>query len=397
MTPWALAVALSLATPALAGAGEEAGGADPPPDAVLGTLPFEDWHEPNRVVVDLAPDGHKPFRMIVDTGAQGSVMTPLMARSLGVSVRRHKSSPYRKATSLGRDLQFWVDTRSSDTGSKTGWEYGLLGGNFLEAYVVEIDFPGRRVRFLDRKKYRVPKQTAASDEAVVPLRITAGRPFAEVEVDGRPVRVLLDTGDPYTASLSGRAAAGLGIDADSLPEFFDAAFVLGPTKQLFYEAKSLAIGGFSRGPMPMTVLPHGSYNLGGTTDSAVGYDVLAPFVVRLDYPRKRMWLRKTGGDRVTFLGADWASSKRIGAILVPHRGGYYVVRVEAEGAASRYGIRAGDRVVAPAGEELPPLEEVARRVAAGEELTVARPQGDVWVDLVLPEPTSGETDADPAG
>jgi hypothetical protein len=49
--------------------------------------------------------------LLLDTGASFSVFTPLAARAAGVSVRRDKSSPYRRATRLGRDLQFYVDAR----------------------------------------------------------------------------------------------------------------------------------------------------------------------------------------------------------------------------------------------------------------------------------------------
>src|SRR5262245_28035180 len=139
---------------------------EPPPEAVVAVLPFAESREPNRVMVDLAPEGGRPFVMMLDTGASGSVITPRMARELGVRVRPLKDTPYRRKTRLGRDLQFWVDTRSSDTAARTGWEYGLLGGEFLDDYVLEIDFPGRRVRFLDPKKYQVPEQLDAPDERV---------------------------------------------------------------------------------------------------------------------------------------------------------------------------------------------------------------------------------------
>lgn len=87
--------------------------------------------------------------MLLDTGAAGNVMTPRYARALRVTVRRHKSTPYRRSTILGRDLQFWIDTHSSDTASRMGLETGLVGADFLREYVVEVDYAARRVRFLE--------------------------------------------------------------------------------------------------------------------------------------------------------------------------------------------------------------------------------------------------------
>lgn len=373
-----------LALAVSAQAAPETGG-EPPAEALVGTLPFEAWREPNRVVVDLAPEGQAPFRMMLDTGAQGSVMTPLMARELGVSVRRNKTTPYRRKTRLGRDLHFWVDTRTSDSGSKTGFEYGLLGGDFLEAFVFEIDFPGRQVRFFDPDEWRVPEAVDAPGEAVVPLRVTARRPFADVRVEGREVRVLVDTGAPLTGGLSGKEAAKLGIDVDTLADEMELGSVLGATRTRFYEAGSFALGPFEWPSYPLLVLPRGAYNLGGSTDSFIGYEALHDFVVRFDYAGRRMWMRRAGPGRVTWLGADYRLGKEMGAMLLPVSGLYAVQRVLAGGAAWEYGIRPGDRIVAPLGEELPSEAEVARRIREGEALTVAREQGGVWVDLELPE------------
>jgi hypothetical protein len=117
---------------------------EPPSDAILADLPFLDSGEANRVYVDLAPRGGKRrLPMLLDTGTDFSVFTPRAARAAGVRVRRVKGAPYRRATVLGRDLQFSVDVGSSDTASRTGWEYALLGGNFLAHYVLELDFRAR--------------------------------------------------------------------------------------------------------------------------------------------------------------------------------------------------------------------------------------------------------------
>ncbi|MEN8181621.1 MAG: aspartyl protease family protein [Myxococcota bacterium] len=296
--PGALLGAALLLLPALAAASE------PPSGAVLADVPFT-GAERNRVIVDLAPEGSsRPFPLFLDTGASDSVLTPRMARDLGVRVRRIKRTPYRKPTLLGRDLQFWVDTRSSDTGSKTGWEYGLLGGRFLAEYVVEIDFPGRRVRFLDRKKYRVPERADAPDEAVLPLRVVSNRPIVEIELEGRPVRVLLDTGAPGTLILSGKAAKEIDFSWEPLARI-EGGSVLGPVDLELAEARDLRLGPFGFGtPVSILIAPRGFYNQGTSTDSVVGYDLLSQFVVRIDYPRKRLWLRRDAEVPLTLSGAE---------------------------------------------------------------------------------------------
>ncbi len=357
---------------------------EPPAEAVLADLPFQSGDEPNRVLVDLAPEGGKPFVMLLDTGASASVVTPLMARSLGVTVRRTKGTPYRRATRLGRDLQFWVDTESSDTGSKTGWEYGLLGGEFMDDYVVELDFPGRKVRFLDPKAYQVPEAVEAPDEAVLRFKLADTRILVPIEVGGKSVDVLLDTGAGDNAILSGGAARKLGIDADRLPVFGTAGTVMGPMQVKLYESASFKFGGFDFDPLPLLIAPRGWYNM-GPNDSVIGYDVLRHFVVRIDYPRRRLWLRRSGDRRITFLGADYAAAKQVGAYLTAFGGAFHVWGVVPDGPAAKYGLREGDAVVTAAGEKPLGLDEILRRIQAREELTVVRRDGDVWVDTPLPE------------
>jgi hypothetical protein len=314
---------------------------------VLAELPFLHPEEPNRVYLDLAEEGEKPFVMMLDTGAAESVVTPLMARKLGITVRRTKRTPYRRGTRLGRDLEIWVDTRSSDTGSKTGWEYGLLGGSFLAEYVVEIDFPARRVRFLDRKAYEVPEAVDAPDERVVPLQLVGNRIALPVELDGKKVQVLLDTGAPAGLIVSGKAARAAGVDVGGLPYFGRGGTVLGPMDLHLYEPASFAFAGFPFEGQPVLVAPRGWYNQSVSTDSALGVDVLRQFVVRID-------------------------------------GVYRVWGVVPGGPAARYGLREDDAIVPAAGETLPGLDAVLARVRAREPLTVARPEGDDWVDLRLP-------------
>jgi membrane-associated protease RseP (regulator of RpoE activity) len=160
-----------------------------------------------------------------------------------------------------------------------------------------------------------------------------------------------------------------------------------------YEAPSFRFAGFDFEPLPILVAPRGFYNLAASNDSLVGYDVLRQFVVRLDYPRRRLWLKRTGGRRTTFLGSDYASAKKIGAYLMPQSGALHVVGVVEGGAAARFGLREGDAIVAPAGEPPPNAADVIARIESRQELTVARPQGDVWVDLTLPEADAAPSDA----
>lgn len=295
MRRFVLLTAWIVALPVAAGADE------PTPEAVLADLPFLEYPEPHRVVVDLAPEGSRPLRFIVDTGASHNVATPRAAKELGINVRRHKRDPYRRKTLLGRDVHVLVDTRSSDTASRTGWEYALLGGQFLAEYVVEFDFAQRRMRLLHRKRYEVPERTEAPDELVLPLSMRSNRPGVKLEIEGKPTLLLLDSGAPPPVVLSGKVAEAVGMDPTRGPAF-ESRGVLGSTMAELRWIKSLAIGRFTFTGVPAVVHPKGFYNQAMQNDSLIGYELLSMFTVRLDYPRRRLWLKQRPDAELTFAG-----------------------------------------------------------------------------------------------
>jgi hypothetical protein len=322
--------------------------------------------------------------MMLDTGAADSVLTPRYAQKLGVMVRREQDRPYRRATRLGRDLQFWVDARSSDTASKTGWEYGLLGGTFLREYVLEIDFPSRRVRFLNPERYRVPEKVTAENEAVLPIRVVANRLIVEVSTAGKPIQVMIDTGDPNPGVLSGPAAGDAGIRSMPLPGL-RAGSVLGPIEVEFAEVEDLRLGRFQLAPVPLIVAPNGWYNQGPSTDSVIGYDVLSQFTMRIDYPHQRLWLRRSSDPQVTFFGLPYAPQRRAGLLVYPQSHGLHVLGIFPDSPAARLGILPGDVLLPPGGQKTDSFEsKTLEAVISGGRVSVARQLNGASVEVSLP-------------
>ena len=363
-------VVLSLALAARADAP-----ADPPAEAIVGTLPFLAAQETNRIFVNLAPDGEKEFRLILDTGAEGSLLTPRYARELGVNVRSARDRAYERETRLGRNLQFWVDTSSSESASRTGWEYGLLGGNFYGEYVLDLDFKQRRVRLIDASRWQVPQSVAAPDEAVLPLRVMGNRPFAKIGLEGKEVDVLLDTGDPAVLSLSGASARRAGFDKPPLGKV-DVAGVLGRIESYAVEANELTVGPFKFAPAPIVFSPKGAYNMGGSSDSALGYDLLCHFHVRIDYPHKRLWLKREDDEPLAWLGQPWAAVRRAGLFASVTSQGIHVDGVLPDTPAARMGIRPGDEIEFHGEAQAKALEETLATIERGDRITVVRDGGE---------------------
>ena len=199
---------------------------------VLAELPFLDplVHEgplyPGHIRIDLSPRPRRPFPMLLDTGTAETLMTPLYARALGISLRsRAGSDSYRRSTILGRDLQLRVDVRAAGTGSRSGFEYGLLGTNFLRAYVIEVDYQKQRVRFLDPELWSVSEQTARPGEWILPMGFSEGRPTLEIDLGSGSAHFLMDTGAGDELTISSETAQRLGIE---MPESVGVVLIQNP-------------------------------------------------------------------------------------------------------------------------------------------------------------------------
>jgi predicted aspartyl protease len=262
---------------------------EPSPEAVLAELPFL-AAGPNQVRVDLGTPGARPLPLLLDTGAFHSFASAGAARALGIPLRRDKQGAYRRHTRLGRDVELYVDTRRGDTSETSEGDYALAGAPFLSRYVLELDFPGRRVRFLDPERYRVPDPDPLA--VVLPLRRPADRPVVEIEVGGARVPALLATGAPGTLILPGgwAQAAGDSVRSDAAAS---AALALPPGSGGMEAAVAarVALGSFEETEVPILVAPRGLWDAGPRSEALLGVDFLKRFVLRIDYPRARVWIR----------------------------------------------------------------------------------------------------------
>ena len=278
-------VALALAPFALSAA---VAADEPPAAAVVAALPFLESAQPNQVLVDLAPAGAaRPLALLVDTNAAQSFATPGAARALGIMVNRSKQTPYRRATCLGRDLELLVDTRSSDTGASASGERALVGGPFLSHYVLEFDFPRARLRFLDPERYRVPEGEPGT--ATLPLRLVASRPVIDIEIGRARVPAAVATGAPGTLIVPGgwRDEAGLRADPEATAQL---ALPPGAPRFEAATAERVGVGPFEEADVPLLVAPNGLADQGARGEVLLGVDFLKRFVIRIDYPRRRLWI-----------------------------------------------------------------------------------------------------------
>ena len=82
---------------------------------------------------------------------------------------------------------------------------------------------------------------------------------------------------------------------------------------------------------------------------------------------------------------DYSLVRLAGAYIASTVSGYVVIGIAPDSPAAQIGLRPGDVPAKAVGDGAFDIEEFLGRVASGEGVSVARQQGEIWVDVVLPE------------
>lgn len=174
----------------------------------------------------------------------------------------------------------------------------LLGAEFFRLFVMQVDYPNKRLRLLTRDSIDLEKHQN------VKMRIDRerGMPIAHVELgNGRTLKLLLDTGNnggiilprkvakrhdlldkyPQRKALSSGIAKTVEMDIFALPELTFGPFTMGNV------AMAVPVEG-SRSKIFDKIERTGTRIIKQPPDGILGYDVLKHFVLTIDYKKGRM-------------------------------------------------------------------------------------------------------------
>lgn len=159
----------------------------------------------------------------------------------------------------------------------------ILGQDVLHELVADIDFPRRRMRFLPQQGFVVPEQAVET-----PSRRKGRALFVEVEAEGKPFEVMLDTGASFALGLTREAAEGAGLLAGRRITPSRSVVLGGVAAGGVVTLESVRFGDvvirkapvhiFSRQPLP------------GFPDGLLGFGALAPYRAILDHGHGRLLL-----------------------------------------------------------------------------------------------------------
>jgi Aspartyl protease/PDZ domain len=353
----------------------------------------------HRISVPARLNDGKPAWLVVDTGAAVSVLEKKRLPSLGLEAAgRHRlqgaGGPQEASRVQGvavhleglELLDQTMDTLALEPlSAQTGRPLdGILGYPVFARRVIVVDYPRRRLSFLDAGGYRY-----SGPGKVVPIELVRNRPYATARVvlpGGRAMegRFLIDTGASSSLSLWAAGAAGKEIVASFGKTLtVQARGVGGAFDVRLGRVERLELGGFTLARPVAVLRPVEAGQGAARTLGSIGGAVLDRFKVIFDYPRRRMILEPGPGLNEPF-EVDMSGLTLIAALPAFQR--VHVERVLAGSPASEAGVQAGDEIAAVNGTPavdigLPALRERFRRQDQKVHLELWRGRERVVVEL----------------
>jgi predicted aspartyl protease len=204
-----------------------------------------------RILMDVSINDH-PVKLLLDTGASFSLLDRGFAQQAGLSLTETGTIGYgltghgiNQATrvdrlQLGNAVSRGSDFAVGDTSAGGSGAVGLFGADYLYNYDVEFDLAANRVKLYSQD--HCPGQVVywAKEYFRLPLSFTryGKRIDADIQVEGKPLRALIDTGasgiamrlavarrlfdiDPEAEGLRHRKSTGIDGSVDTFSHVFD--------------------------------------------------------------------------------------------------------------------------------------------------------------------------------
>jgi len=225
---------------------------------------------------------------------------------------------------------------------------GMLGVEFLERLVVQIDYGANTITLIDPRRFDASSRRAAGTG--IPFEFYEHMPQVEGRFDGRPARFNIDTGSRVEVTLTSPF-----VQREHLKELHptgvtvtDGWGVGGPSRSYVVRAHALALGPVViRGPVAsLSAAARGVFS-DPSYDGNIGSGLLKRFAVTFDYTRRMIYLRPLARPDPDVGGFD-----RTGLWLNLGSGGLEAMDVAPDGPAAEAGLRKGDVLTAIDGSDV---------------------------------------------
>ena len=184
----------------------------------VATVPFE--MVGSYVVVQVRINNSTKLSLVLDTGVRSTIITELLPgdsidldytnvrdlQGLGQGVKLNAYLSSSNTLQLSRKfkltnktvyvLQEDVFNLTRQTGTKIN---GLLGADFFQDYIVQIDYTKGRLRFYDKDAFEVPKGYGVMPMTIEKQKMYIHLSVLETDTARRSIKMLIDTGAELNA------------------------------------------------------------------------------------------------------------------------------------------------------------------------------------------------------
>ncbi len=275
-------------------------------------IPFE--YKNGFIVVNVILGGFLPMKFILDTGAENTILakkevatilglnfekeyriigsdmkTELVAyvtRRVSIQVGQLKS-PYNDLLVLDKDYLHFEEFIGEEI-------YGIIGANFFRHFVVKINFEKQIITLYARTGYKDPGKKYTQ----IPIDISNYRPFVNIDIKLHndtivKTRLLLDTGASLSLLLHNATHPDLKLPPNTI-EGRVGMGLGGFLEGYLGRVRSLEFGKYTFNNVltnyqGVDFLRDTSYLRG--RNGVIGNDILSRFVLIIDYPGERLFIR----------------------------------------------------------------------------------------------------------
>lgn len=331
-----------------------------------------------RVYVETETRGKREW-MIVDSGAGVSLLDSQFAKSLGAETSGTIPVGGAGESAQKGDLLKNVEIQLVGGPVKVGafmaipltplevYEgrpmRGILGSNLFGSYIVELDYPAKRMRLYSPDGFRY-----SGTAKPIPLTFANLLPQIETTVDfpqlpDQKMRTMLDTGASGAVSVTAAFDAKMGLEAKLPPGPLApiAGGVGGLTKGRYFRFGRLQIGDSSlKQPVAsLTSSAGGALGRNANYDCLIGAEVLRRYRITFNYRGKNVYFEPTSAVKEEF------PVDQTGMLLMSANEslrGVRVYEVVAESSAAQAGVQKDDILVSIDGKAVDAmtLDEVRR-------------------------------------
>jgi len=258
---------------------------------------------------------NRPYKLLVDTGSVLSSISGDVAQQLGLPmllafgggsfINGSTTNRYAMLDSIafGRlhSTRRWPVVIDPDA-ILTPTQSGLVGPDVMSNYDVELDFLAGKMNFFAANTCATPVYWA-NEYSQVPMNLNAGSQILiDAMLDGKPVKVFLDTGSPTSVMSLDAARSLFGWRDDDPRVIFKHTVPLNggaPTPFYGFPFASLNFGGVTVQNPKISLIPKANFSPNGRDDAQVilGMSVIRQLHLMMAYKEKTLYLTAAEASR----------------------------------------------------------------------------------------------------